>query len=680
MTESRRESVDWDPLSSLAIQNNESLFNPFVAVEEPLPTDTEVNISKEIQDVIEKPPVAKPSTPELPPTVPTGFQLFDDLKLAGEQVLGVMNNVTYISPTQESFEGILRITNFRVHFEPDERTVIENINWYFLDSQQFDMPHGTIERISRVAAIQTTFAGNRSKDSVTVYFQCKDMRKLQFRFVSIADASRIHDLSRMSAFPVTEGQGAKWLFAYHYGKSQPNASWNVAYDPMKEWIRQGVFDDQGASKHWRVSNINSHFAFSNSYPSSVVVPIATSDADLGVVAGFRSRARIPALTWYDKKTGGSIWRCSQPKVGIGSNFCREDEQLWNNVRTSTKSYVGRILDCRPFKSALGNKAKGFGYEDETRYEKTSIVFGNIQNIHTIRTSLDKLLGVVTAPASSSSGNASHGWLSSIEATGWLNHIRSILVASITVARYVSYNGFAVMVHCSDGWDRTAQVCALAQLMVDPYYRTIHGLQSLITKDFMSFGFQFQTRIGHGAEAGAEEQSPVFLQFMDCVWQLLNQFPAIFEFNEDLLLFIVDASFSCKYGNFLCDNEYERLQIGVTNSCVSLWDHIDKNLEQFRNSFYDPSRNTRVPVLPSKSCVARQVKLWDSFFLRFSSSPSLTKHAFKDLKPAYRRDLQDPVEEMKNALLLERARVRDLENQVMSLRSSITSMTFGNETN
>ena len=30
----------------------------------------------------------------------------------------------------------------------------------------------------------------------------------------------------------------------------------------------------------------------------------------------------------------------------------------------------------------------------------------------------------------------------------------------------------VLVHCSDGWDRTAQVVPLAELMLDPYYRTI----------------------------------------------------------------------------------------------------------------------------------------------------------------------------------------------------------------
>ena len=35
-------------------------------------------------------------------------------------------------------------------------------------------------------------------------------------------------------------------------------------------------------------------------------------------------------------------------------------------------------------------------------------------------------------------------------------------------------GVSVLVHCSDGWDRTAQTCALISLLIDPYYRTLHG--------------------------------------------------------------------------------------------------------------------------------------------------------------------------------------------------------------
>jgi hypothetical protein len=34
------------------------------------------------------------------------------------------------------------------------------------------------------------------------------------------------------------------------------------------------------------------------------------------------------------------------------------------------------------------------------------------------------------------------------------------------------NGKNVLVHCSDGWDRTSQLSSLSQLLLDPYYRTL----------------------------------------------------------------------------------------------------------------------------------------------------------------------------------------------------------------
>lgn len=67
------------------------------------------------------------------------------------------------------------------------------------------------------------------------------------------------------------------------------------------------------------------------------------------------------------------------------------------------------------------------------------------------------------------------FLSGLEGSGWLKHIRSILETAWFIARAVS-NGVSVVVHCSDGWDRTAQVCSLAALLLDPFYRTIQGFQ------------------------------------------------------------------------------------------------------------------------------------------------------------------------------------------------------------
>ena len=43
-----------------------------------------------------------------------------------------------------------------------------------------------------------------------------------------------------------------------------------------------------------------------------------------------------------------------------------------------------------------------------------------------------------------------------------------------IARYMKLQHGNALVHCSDGWDRTAQLTSLVQLMMDPYYRTTEG--------------------------------------------------------------------------------------------------------------------------------------------------------------------------------------------------------------
>ena len=67
-----------------------------------------------------------------------------------------------------------------------------------------------------------------------------------------------------------------------------------------------------------------------------------------------------------------------------------------------------------------------------------------------------------------------------------------------------------LVHCTDGWDRTAQLCALSQLLLDGRYRTIRGFQALIEKDWLSYGHQFARRYGHHNKNYSDDQrSPIF---------------------------------------------------------------------------------------------------------------------------------------------------------------------------
>lgn len=64
------------------------------------------------------------------------------------------------------------------------------------------------------------------------------------------------------------------------------------------------------------------------------------------------------------------------------------------------------------------------------------------------------------------------WLSALEGTKWLQHLSLLLKASLLVVNAVDRDRRPVLVHCSDGWDRTPQIVALSKLLLDPFYRTI----------------------------------------------------------------------------------------------------------------------------------------------------------------------------------------------------------------
>ncbi|KAJ1088173.1 hypothetical protein NDU88_001332 [Pleurodeles waltl] len=86
----------------------------------------------------------------------------------------------------------------------------------------------------------------------------------------------------------------------------------------------------------------------------------------------------------------------------------------------------------------------------------------------------------------------------------------ILSGALRIADKVESGKTSVVVHCSDGWDRTAQLTSLAMLMLDGFYRTIRGIQVLMEKEWLSFGHRFQLRVGHGDINHADaDRSPVF---------------------------------------------------------------------------------------------------------------------------------------------------------------------------
>ncbi len=63
------------------------------------------------------------------------------------------------------------------------------------------------------------------------------------------------------------------------------------------------------------------------------------------------------------------------------------------------------------------------------------------------------------------------------------------------------------------------------------------------------------------DGDTKEVSPVMDQFLECVWQLMQQFPCAFEFNERFLIQLHTHIYSCQYGNFIgiCQKERRDLR-------------------------------------------------------------------------------------------------------------------------
>ncbi|EJD05680.1 phosphatases II [Fomitiporia mediterranea MF3/22] len=524
--------------------------------------------------------------------------------------------------------GTLHLTAHHLIFDDDEKTEDEEWIPYPMISLVTRMPM-TLQGYYPLSIHQRNFR------SVMLYFQ-RDAES-QDVFESIRG--------------LTVASSVTQLYAFFYAPSPPlegKGGWSL-YSPRDEFARMGI---GSRSKAWRFTDINKDYSFCPTYPARLVVPTRISDTTLQYASKYRSKCRIPTLVYLHWANYGTITRSSQPMVGITNNRSIQDEKLIEAIfqshhspesRVSTGPVYGAtstnlIIDARPTTNAMANVAKGAGTENMEYYKEGKKAYLGIDNIHVMRESLSKVVEALrSADALAYGGDDSDYQRSTsnpvlldrqaLRRSGWLRHLSAILDGTLLIVRNIHVNSSHVLIHCSDGWDRTAQLSSLAQLCLDPFYRTYRGFQVLVEKDWLSFGHRFLDRCGHlssekffisatdmpsgsgGAEAAQalfasvqnrlvgqghlKETSPVFHQFLECVRQIQRQNPGRFEFNSRFLERIHYHLYSCQFGTFLFNCERERrLGDNASPPCertLSVWDFLNSPAEvkENTNPLYDP---------------------------------------------------------------------------------------------
>ncbi|CAH0485548.1 unnamed protein product [Peronospora farinosa] len=443
-------------------------------------------------------------------------------------------------------------------------------------------------------------------DSYKVVIRCKDT---QVARLSIADHDEYEKLVQCLSF-LAFPKSLLDAFCFAYSPTVAPSE-EVRFDIRQEYKRIGLlsFPD-----HLRCIDQSSKYTLCETYPRHLIVPADISDIRLKAAAAFRSHQRLPVISWIHPSTGATIVRSSQPLVGLKSARNGEDELLVFLLccSSNTKAF-GRyvIMDARSQLAAVGNKALGKGTENSSNYHGAKLIFMNVENIHAVRQS--QLALAATFEPKRSANEDTSSFYGRIESSGWLRHVRLVLKASVDLA-YTVHNGRSVLTHCSDGWDRTAQMVALAELMLDPYYRTLCGFQVLVEKEWCAFGHQFALRCGHArSDVSNDQRSPVFLLWIDCVWQYIRQYPTECEFNESFLLALADHVYSCKFGTFMFDCERQRKDLFTKHRVLSIWSEINSQSDRFTNHMYAPSEQATV-LAPST--LSKNIKLWKGYFCRW----------------------------------------------------------------
>ncbi|XP_065297962.1 myotubularin-related protein 10-B [Dermacentor albipictus] len=503
-----------------------------------------------------RPPDTAPPPPDLIPQVTLKPVLCD-----GEVVVTEVDNVlkfNTFSDLRNGVSGVLFCTNFKLSFVTMDtsgeskpralcanRVLGENDIGLLNVEALFQLSGGRRKRLSPQAAAA------QSVEVLQVH--CKDMRIFTFSFKFCqsdqCSAKVLQFLSR-HAFVSSLDK----LFCPRggsIGKREP------PFESAHEWDAE--LRRCAASKLWRVTELNERFRLSGALPGRFAVPRRLVDCKLERLAQHFCDKRVVAWCW-SHASGAALVRGAASDTGSESADA-ERLQLLVQCLGAEVHLVNLDLEC-PIVREVGSS-----------YHK---------------------LQALCMPADEAEFLEQEArFYAALESTRWLECVSGCLKVALAAAKVITERRKHVLVREQTGADMTCVVVSLVQIFLDPYYRTQVGFQTLVDKEWVAAGHPFPERLDHlGQGRASPEAAPLFLFFLDCVWQLQAQFPAAFEFSESYLTNLWDCTHVGIYDTFLFGNNRQRWEVLKVQPYRNVWDWVGpqsrlspQDLELFKNPLY-----------------------------------------------------------------------------------------------
>lgn len=490
--------------------------------------------------------------------------------LDGETFVTEAQQVLMYSPLNESgkkLKGVLTITTFKLSFASAEES--ESANCY---QQNYllginDVCLSAIDCIyqlgerSRKKLVPGQNISGKVKELLIV---CKNMRYFELNFkYSDKDCGRnIANALLHHAYPKRH----QLLFAYDYKEPYVNTNlikevrfFQSKHDWEKELQRTGC-------PNWRLSHFNFNYQVSPLMIEILIVPQSVTDIIIiDAVEKFRNRF-CPVWVWGTPK-GAALVRMADLLPTITDRT--EENKLLEHIRKSHPEkkppYIIDLTNPSPKE---------------------------------INSSYLKLRDLCTPENPRIFKQQDFKFYGLLDSTKWLTHVSTCLSKAVEAAEQLEKYNSTVVLQEGNGQDLNCVVSSLTQIILDPFFRSKLGFQSLIQKDWVAMGHPFANRLGHILSKEIEP-SPVFLLFLDCVWQLIQQYPTAFHVSETYLTTLWDSVYITVFDTFLFNSQHHRnlASSGNSNShppliLRSVWDwreqFSEKDIALFCNPLFDDS--------------------------------------------------------------------------------------------
>lgn len=362
---------------------------------------------------------------------------------------------------------------------------------------------------------------------------------------------------------------------------------------------------------WRLSLINTKLFFP-SLPQIFALPSLISDDFLFKLSKYFKNKRFPILSWrctkfqtneYKKNTiSSALFRSSSLVKNMPNILVTKGPNQTNNNSSLKKKNVDNLNEAEnyiynllsvatKFKNLQKNNDQIIQYDElynqiyeqldkphllyltnnydisdieyiysqiyvfgDKTYPKgktlnSDITFINIDlpDFNQVEISFDKLFKSYSVNKPSEISISDH--LYHVSKSKWLVYLSQLIELSSTIAFLMYNNPTYCIIGFGDGTEISAQINSLTQIIIDPFYRTIEGFQILVEKEWIAYNYKFAIKNGTFGQNNTTF-IPIFMQFLDCVHQIMLQYPNAFEFNNYFLKFLAYHHISNRFSTFL----------------------------------------------------------------------------------------------------------------------------------